>query len=109
MYGRRARLGIIIPSSTTIEPEYYSILPAGVSLHIARMRLDDTATVETLREMHTDVRRCGSLLATADVDVVGFVCTVGSLLDGPDTARRIVEKLTEQTGVASVATAGAVD
>lgn len=109
MYGSRARLGLIIPSSTTIEPEYTAALPTDVSVHVSRMHLEDTATAETLREMLNSIDRCGSLLATADIDVIGFACTVGSLPDGPETATEIEHRLTALTDVPAVATAAAVD
>lgn len=109
MYGWRARLGLIVPSSTTIEPEYRAALPAGVSLHVSRMWLDDVATAATLRDMVDDAEACGALLDTADVDVLAFACTVGSLLDGPGTAEEIERRLTAETGRPAVATAAAVD
>ncbi|WP_255171236.1 maleate cis-trans isomerase family protein [Natrononativus amylolyticus] len=109
MYGSRARLGLIIPSSTTSEPEYTGAVPEDASVHVARMRLEDTATAETLREMLDSVERCGSLLATANVDAIGFACTVGSLLDGPETATDIERQLSRLTDGPAVATAAAVD
>jgi maleate isomerase len=37
-YGSRGRIGLIVPpANTTIEPEFAEMLPAGVSLHVARL------------------------------------------------------------------------
>lgn len=108
MYGWRARLGLIVPSSnTTNEPEFYRHLPDGVSLHTARMRLSD-ANAEELETMADDIERCGELLATADVDVVAYGCTTGSLVKGPGYDEDIEARLSDTVDAPAVATAAAV-
>ena len=88
MYGWRSRLGLVVPSSkTTNEPEFYEHLPEGVSLHTARMRLEN-ANAQALEDMADKVERCTDLLATADVDVVAYGCTTGSLVKGGEGVRR---------------------
>jgi maleate isomerase len=108
MYGWRGRLGLVVPSSnTTNEPEFARYLPAGVSLHTARMRLSDTNAAE-LEAMADDVERCGDLLATADVDAVAYGCTTGSLVKGPGYDEEIESRLRDRVGAPAVATAAAV-
>lgn len=108
MYGWRGRLGLIVPSSnTTNEPEFYRWLPEGVSLHTSRMRLED-ATADTLERMADDVERCGDLLATADVDVVAYGCTTGSLVKGPGYDEEIESRLAEIADAPAVATAASI-
>ena len=42
--GYRAKMGVVIPSTnTTMEPELYSMAPHGVTFHIARMYLAQSA------------------------------------------------------------------
>ena len=39
MFGRRARIGILVPpGNPTVEPELYRMVPEGVSLHFARLQ-----------------------------------------------------------------------
>lgn len=72
MYGWRSRLGLVVPSSnTTNEPEFYEHLPEGVSLHTARMRLEN-ANAQAPEGMADKVERYTDLLTTADVDVVAY-------------------------------------
>ncbi|MFB6170629.1 MAG: maleate cis-trans isomerase [Haloarculaceae archaeon] len=108
MYGWRGRLGLIVPSSnTTNEPEFQGVLPDGVSLHTARMRLED-ATADELETMGDRADRCADLLATADVDVVAYGCTTGSLVKGPGYDEDLESRLGERAGVPVVATAASV-
>lgn len=108
MYGWRARVGLIIPSSnTTNEPEFAGALPEGVSLHTARMYLTENEPDE-LETMAADVERCGELLATANVDVLAYGCTTGSLVKGSGYDEEIERRLEETTGIVSVATAASI-
>lgn len=108
MHGERGRIGLIVPSSnTTNEPEFSGALPSGVSLHAARMRLDGV-DADSLSSMADDVERCAELLATADVDVVAYGCTTGSLVHGPGYDEEIEARVAEAAGVPAVATAASV-
>jgi maleate isomerase len=108
MHGWRGRLGLIVPSSnTTNEPEFYRALPEGVSLHTARMRLED-ADADNLVEMAEEVERCVELLATADVDAIAYGCTTGSLVKGPGYDEEIEARIEDAAGVPGVATAAAI-
>ena len=108
MNGWRTRLGLIVPSSnTTNEPEFYDSLPDGVSLHTARMRLEDT-TADDLEQMAGEIARCADLLSTANVDVVAYGCTTGSLFKGHGYDEEIESRLSAATEVPAVATAASV-
>ena len=108
MYGWRGRLGLIVPSSnSTNEPEFYGTLPDGVSLHTARMKLADV-DAESLSAMADDVERCAEYLADADVDVVAYGCTTGSLVKGPGYDESLEERIEAVTGSRAVATAASV-
>lgn len=108
MYGWRTRLGLIVPSSnTTNEPEFYDVLPDGVSLHTARMELEG-ANADELAAMGDRADRCADLLATADVDVVAYGCTTGSLVKGPGYDEDLESRLAERADAPVVATAASV-
>ena len=102
------RLGLIVPSSnTTMEAEYGRVLPDNITLHTSRMRLRDV-TVETLVEMEKSVEEEALKLADANVDIIGYGCTSGSLVIGLHHDKEIVSKIERVTNLPAVATAGAV-
>ncbi len=108
MYGWRARIGLIVPSSnTTMEPELYRAIPQGVSIHISRIPLREV-TVESLLEMEKHSLRASQELADADVDLILYGCTSGSLVGGPGFDKTIAGKIYEATGKPAVTTATAV-
>jgi len=108
MYGWRARVGLIVPSSnTTMEEEFRSWLPDGVSLHVARVRLR-RVNVEELSRMEKYVDLAADTLADAGVDVIAYGCTTGSLVGGVGYDERIAGRIERITGVRAIATATAV-
>jgi len=108
MYGKDGRVGLVVPSSnTTNEPEFARALPDGVSLHASRMRLADV-DAESLSAMADDATECASLLASAEVDVVAYGCTTGSLVHGPGYDEDIEARLEAEAGVPAVATAASI-
>ncbi|GAA5048927.1 maleate cis-trans isomerase [Haladaptatus pallidirubidus] len=105
MFGWRARLGVVVPSSnTTVEGEFRRALPDGVSLHAARMPLE-SVTVAELDSMADDAVACAERLAHANVDVVAYACTTGSLLHGSGFDGDLERSLSETAEVPAVATA----
>jgi maleate isomerase len=108
MNGWRARLGLIVPSTNTVnEPEFYRNLPEGISLHTSRMRLG-AVTAEKLEGMADDIERCAKLLKTANVDVIAYGCTTGSLVKGVGYDKEIESRLEEVSGIPTVATAASI-
>ncbi|MEM0472940.1 MAG: aspartate/glutamate racemase family protein [Sulfolobales archaeon] len=108
MHGWRARIGLIVPSSnTTMEPELYRAIPQGVSIHTSRIPLREV-TVESLLEMEKHSLRASQELVDADVDLILYGCTSGSLVGGPGFDKTIASKIYEATGKPVVATATAV-
>lgn len=109
MHGWRARIGLIVPSSnSTNEPEFYGNLPAGTTLHTARMYYE-TLSVEHQERMFEQGQEAAERLATADVDVIAFGCTSGSLVTGePQYAIDLEDRLAEVSGAPAVATAAAI-
>ena len=108
MYGWRARIGLIVPSSnTTMEAEFWRMAPEGVSIHTSRVRLVEV-TPEALKLMATEAVRAAEELATAEVDVVVYECTSGSLLEGIEWEERLRREIRERAGVEAITTAQAV-
>jgi maleate isomerase len=109
MNGWRARIGLIVPSSnTTAEPELSAAAPAGVSVHAARMPLEDV-TADDLDAMADRAVECAELLGHADVDAVAYGCTTGSLLHGHGFDAELEAEIEATAGCPTVATALSVE
>jgi len=108
MYGWRARIGLLLPSTdTTTEPEFYGLAPPGVTFHSARMIIR-SITVEGLMEMEKESIRAAEEVATAGVNLIGFCCTSGSFIKGPLFEREVQDKIERITGIPALTTSQAV-
>lgn len=106
--GWRARLGVLVPSiNKTMEPELYQMTPKGVSVHFARMRQKED-TVEEIQKMAQDVPRAAAELADAQVDLITFGCTSGSLIGGAGYDQGLIRRIEEITHIPAITTATAV-
>lgn len=109
MRGWRARIGLVVPSSnTTVEPELTNACPPGTSVHTARMPLEDV-TADDLDAMADRAIECAERLAHADVDVVAYACTTGSLLHGHGFDAELEAEIGATADCPAVATALSVE
>ena len=108
MYGRRARIGLIVPASNTVcEPETVRLSPEGVAVYAARVLFEPT--LEGLRAMKAHVERAAMELAAENIsDLILFCCTVGSMMGGPEADREIAARIEERTGTPAATTTTAV-
>ena len=105
-YGWRARIGLILPSlNVTMESEMARLMPPGVSIHAARVMTQGQMTPDSYREMAAEVARAAELLETADVDIVAYACTSGSIVEDEEP---ILERIRQAARAPAVATAPAV-
>jgi maleate cis-trans isomerase len=105
-YGYRGKIGLIVPSTNTVnEPEFNLMAPRGVSIHGARMLLLGKATEESYHQMGADTERAAKELATAEVDVIAWGCTSGSVILPHATLEKRME---EASGIPAVTTTGSV-
>ncbi|MGW3623994.1 maleate cis-trans isomerase family protein [Streptomyces sp. NPDC000880] len=107
-YGRRLRLGILIPSGNTVaEPQINTMLPAGVAAHYTRLRLTGSSDAE-LEAMLAGLDTAVQLLADARPDLLVFHCTaVTTASAGAGT--EIAERMRRLTGIPSIATSHALE
>lgn len=113
MFGRRARLGLIVPSNnTTVEPEFIRLVPEGVNCFATRTMIVETDDPElkarTILDMHARIDDAAREVASLEADAIGYVCTSGSFLDGDDSDRTVCARLTDATGVPTITTSTAV-
>lgn len=108
MYEWRSRIGIIIPSSnTTMESEFWAYPPEGVSIHTSRLPLR-RVTEKELIDMSNEAEKCAKLLSDAEVDVIVYGCTTGSLIKGKGYDKEIERRINQATGIPVISTARAV-
>jgi maleate isomerase len=102
------RLGIIIPSSnTTMEMEFNSLGKGKFIVHSTRVGLS-RVTLAQLEKMELGAREAATLLADANVDIIAYGCTSGSLYRGLGHDVELANSITKKTGLPAVATAGCV-
>ena len=95
MYGSRAKIAFMLPSSCLIfEPEFVK-LTAGLGDVIgipARLLLEDTA-LDGIGSMNEGIELAARQLATTSPDVVLYMCTTGSFMEGREGDEEIKRTL----------------
>jgi maleate cis-trans isomerase len=105
-YGWRGKIGLITPSSNNInEPEFYRLAPPGVTIHTTRVLLTGEMDEASFHRMAGELGRAAKELATAEVDIVVYGCTAGSVIV---PLQELTVSIAEQTGTPALVTAGAV-
>lgn len=103
------RLGILLPSSGTVqEVDFYRRVPAGVSVHSARMRLTHATEDDEVRMLDTHTMPAAEDLATIRPDVVVFSCTSAGALRGRAYDASLCADIGRVTGAPVVSTLTAV-
>ncbi len=85
------------------EPQFNHFAPAGLGMHIARARVAGEWK-RPLPEMKDDIAAAAKLLSDAHPDVIVFHCTDTSMTQGPQGEGKILDIVTEATGIGAVAT-----
>ena len=112
MYGTRGRIGLItLASDTSVLPEYTRVMPDGVAVYPAPIVLPrGEVTAAALAEMleGDQLERAAELLVWADVDVIVFACTTGSLVHGVGWDRELIGRIERASGRPATTTTTAV-
>jgi maleate isomerase len=108
VYGRRGRIGLIVPASNTVcEPEMAKLSPDGVATYSTRVLFEPT--INGLKAMKEHVERAGLELSSEGIsNIIAFCCTVGSMIGGADYDENLIRLLEETTGVPAITTTTAV-
>ena len=81
-YGTRAKLGLIVPPTNTVnEAEWQKMVPDNITVHVTRMPLHaDTTSDEGKKALFDDIRKATLDLAEAGLNVIAYGCTAGSMV-----------------------------
>jgi maleate cis-trans isomerase len=102
------RIGLLAPSSnTTVEAEFFRILPAGVTVHTARLPITQV-TPNEVGAMVNALEMEAKLLATADVDVIILGATAPSFLKGLGHDLEMIKRIEDATGKPATTTSTAL-
>lgn len=92
------RIGLLLPSSNSVqEPDFNSVLPKDITLHVARMGLSTVEADSTLRivqEIEAESRK----LADVDVDVIVFAATAPSSRNGIGYDQELIRRIRAASG-----------
>ncbi len=109
MYGWKTRIGLLLASLNTVsEPEFYAMIPEGISVHFSRLLLKLPLSSEGLREMAEDTDKAARTLASAGVKIISFACTSGSLVNGFGGDQELIRRIEKLTGIQATTTSTAV-
>src|SRR5690625_4415893 len=108
MIGWRGRIGMIVPSSNIVlEHELSMLIPKGVSIHYSRTQIQKD-TPDELQQLGKNAPKTAVKLNDANVDVIAFGCTTGSLLEGPGYDLEIIKSISSTSNVPATTTSTAV-
>jgi maleate isomerase len=99
-----ARIGMIIPSVNSMtEPQFNHFAPPGLAVHVARARVAGPWK-RPLAAMAEEIATSAKLLSDVAPDLIVFHCTDTSMTQGPQGEGRILDIVSDATGIAAVAT-----
>jgi len=88
------RVGLLVPSSNTVmEVDLYRNLPESITVHPARMYLEETTPEGERKMISAEVPRGAALLKTLHPNLVVFGCTSAGALYGPDFPRELNRRI----------------
>lgn len=103
------RVGLMVPSSNTMmEPDFAARLGPDVTLHTARMYLEDTTADGENRMLDEFALPAARDLGTARADVVVFGCTSAGALRGNEYDAELCRRIEEITSAPTVSTIASV-
>jgi maleate cis-trans isomerase len=98
-YGPRGLIGVLTPqANTTVEPEFWTLLPPGFSLINARLTSGKAAMEDRLIDYFAQLDASLRQFANAPVDVFAVACTGASYLVGVKAEHELVGRVTAAVG-----------
>lgn len=108
-YGVRARIGVAVPQANpTVEPEFWTLVPDGVSVLSTRLRGSSADSRARLVDYLTNFQASLDAYETAALDAVGFACTGTSYLIGAREEEVRVKQFEQSYGAPIITAAMAI-
>ncbi len=105
------KIGLLIPPPNIVMEEEFNrvLLPKNITVHATRLkRSTPNLTLEALSEMEKSIEESIFLLNMANINIIVFGCTSGSLLFGFGWDRKIIKRIKKKTKVAVTTTSTSV-
>ena len=102
------RIGLIIPSSNRLtEPQFSAYAPAGVGVHVTRLRMTGKFR-KPLSDLKRPLTEAAEALSDVKPGVIVFHCTANSMESGLAHEKAIVDIVESASGCPTITTAQAV-
>ena len=100
-HGSRARLGVVVPSvNTVVEPWFSAVSPAGVSIHAARMLMDNALSPEGIVRMDREEGQHAVVqLTSCRPHAIAYCCTASSIVQGLEYDLQLQREITHRARV----------
>ena len=103
VYGSAGRIGAIIPANNSVlEPEWWSVMPAGAALFATRILAKGDLTPDAVRQMETNVDRAVDELAATGVDVIAYCDMVTTFIMDSAWNENKVSEIAQRAGTAAL-------
>lgn len=100
VYGAKGRIGLIVPANNSvIEPEFWSVLPQGFSVHATRILAKGDLTPEAIRRMERDTDAAVEQIAATGVDVIAYCDMVTTFVMQAQWNESSMRRFAQATGV----------
>lgn len=108
-YAPRGLIGVLTPqANTTVEPEFWIMLPPGVAMINARLVSPQDALEERLADYLENLDVAIAQFANAPLGAIAIATTGTSYIVGAAREQDLVDRITRQTGVPFISTGQAV-
>ena len=96
-YGSHGLVGVLTPqANTTVEPEFWALLPKGHAALNARMTSAKPSIEGRLVDYFEHLDEHAAQFGNAPIQVLSIACTGSSYLAGRDAEQRIIARLSER-------------
>lgn len=100
VYGAKGRIGLIVPANNSvIEPELWSVLPQGFSVHATRILAKGDLTPEAIRRMERDTDAALEQIAATGVDVIAYCDMVTTFIMQAQWNESSMQRFAQASGV----------
>jgi maleate isomerase len=109
MYGWRAKIGLIAPSTnTTVEMDFHRLVPEGISVHTERLLFSGHTSVKSVDDQTRDMERASEFLSTARVDLIVCGITAPTFYRGAGWDREVAQIIEKKSRIPAITTSTAM-